>query len=29
MKLSKQQRQSLKEKYQGRCAYCGDILGDR
>src|SRR5690606_23920182 len=29
MKLTKSQRQALKEKYQGRCAYCGDLLGDR
>lgn len=29
MKLTKQQRQALKEKYKGRCAYCGDLLGDR
>ena len=29
MKLTKQQRQSIKEKYKGRCAYCGDLLGDR
>lgn len=29
MKLTKQQRQTLKEKYGGRCAYCGDPLPDR
>lgn len=29
MKLTKQQRQALKEKYNGRCAYCGDLLGER
>ncbi|WP_192922498.1 hypothetical protein [Sphingobacterium bovisgrunnientis] len=29
MKLNKNQRNILKEKYQGRCAYCGDLLGDR
>jgi len=29
MKLTKQQRLSLRNKYNGRCAYCGDLLGDR
>lgn len=29
MKLSKQQRLSLREKFGGRCAYCGEALGDR
>lgn len=29
MKLNKQQRAELKEKYKGRCAYCGCELGDR
>lgn len=29
MKLTKQQRIELRNKYQGRCAYCGDLLGER
>ena len=29
MKLTKAQRTTLKEKYQGRCAYCGGLLGER
>lgn len=29
MKLTKQQRQSLHAKYDGCCAYCGDMLPDR
>lgn len=29
MKLTKAQRATLRKKYQGRCAYCGDPLGDR
>lgn len=29
MKLTKQQRQALHAKYNGRCAYCGDLLPDR
>lgn len=29
MKLNKQQREQLKQKFGGRCAYCGDLLSDR
>ena len=29
MKLTKQQRQQLKDKYGGKCAYCGCDLADR
>lgn len=29
MKLSKSQRAALREKFGGRCAYCGEELGDR
>ncbi|UXD67725.1 HNH endonuclease [Sphingobacterium faecium] len=29
MKLNKQQREQLKQKYGGHCAYCGDLLPDR
>lgn len=29
MKLTKQQRAELRNKYDGRCAYCGDLLSDR
>ncbi|MBJ2139859.1 HNH endonuclease [Delftia acidovorans] len=29
MKLSKKQRAALREKFGGRCAYCGEELGDR
>lgn len=29
MKLNKQQREQLKQKYGGRCAYCSDLLPDR
>lgn len=29
MKLSKIQREELKQKYGGRCAYCGCVLGDK
>ena len=29
MKLNKKQREVLKLKYDGRCAYCGDLLPDR
>jgi len=29
MKLSKIERQSIHDKYNGRCAYCGEKLGDR
>lgn len=29
MKLTKQQRQTLRNKFDGRCAYCGDLLEDR
>lgn len=28
-KLSKSEREQLRLKYLGRCAYCGDRLGDR
>ncbi|WP_171292307.1 hypothetical protein [Acinetobacter baumannii] len=28
MKLTKQQRAELKQKFGGHCAYCGDLLGD-
>lgn len=29
MKLTKVQRAELKQKFGGRCAYCGDVLNDR
>lgn len=29
MKLSKAERAALKQKFDGRCAYCGCELGDR
>lgn len=29
MKLSKHQRETLRLKFGGRCAYCGEVLGDR
>ena len=29
MKLTKQQRADLKQKYGGRCAYCGCFLGEK
>lgn len=29
MKLNKKQRAELKQKYDGHCAYCGEVLGDR
>lgn len=29
MKLTKTQREELKQKYDGRCAYCGDELTDK
>ncbi len=29
MRLTKKQREALKQKYDGHCAYCGEILGDR
>lgn len=29
MKLTKTQREELKQKYDGRCAYCGSVLGDK
>lgn len=29
MKLTKQQRAELRNKYNGRCAYCGALLPDR
>ncbi|WP_151982373.1 HNH endonuclease [Acinetobacter guerrae] len=29
MKLTKTQREELKQKYAGRCAYCGDGLTDK
>ncbi|APR70750.1 hypothetical protein [Acinetobacter haemolyticus] len=29
MKLTKAQREELKQKYDGHCAYCGDRLGDK
>ncbi len=29
MKLTKAQRAALREKFGGRCAYCGERLGDR
>jgi hypothetical protein len=29
MKLTKAQRATLREKFGGRCAYCGEPLGDR
>lgn len=29
MAISKKQREALKQKYGGHCAYCGCILGDK
>lgn len=29
MKLTKTQREELKQKYDGHCAYCGDPLGEK
>lgn len=29
MKLTKTQREELKQKYDGYCAYCGDQLGEK
>lgn len=29
MKLNKQQRAELKQKFGGHCAYCGELLGDQ
>jgi 5-methylcytosine-specific restriction endonuclease McrA len=29
MKLNKKQRELLKQKYGGYCAYCGTLLGDK
>ena len=29
MALSKSQRAALREKFGGRCAYCGQLLGDK
>lgn len=29
MKLTKTQREELKQKYDGHCAYCGSVLGDK
>ena len=29
MKLSKQQREQVRLRYGGRCAYCGEVLGAR
>lgn len=29
MRLTKQQREQVKQKFGGRCAYCGDVLGDK
>ena len=29
MRLTKAQRTSLREKFSGRCAYCGNPLGDK
>ena len=29
MKLNKTQREELKQKFGGRCAYCGDQLGEK
>lgn len=29
MKLNKKQRAELKQKYDGHCAYCGELLGDK
>ena len=29
MKLTKTQREELKQKYDGYCAYCGDPLGEK
>lgn len=29
MKLTKQQRAELKQKFGGRCSYCGEVLNDR
>lgn len=28
MKLTKAERAQLKQKYSGRCAYCGELLGE-
>ncbi|TDI24291.1 HNH endonuclease, partial [Acinetobacter baumannii] len=28
MRLNKKQREELKQKYDGHCAYCGELLGD-
>ncbi|HHH8147622.1 TPA: HNH endonuclease, partial [Acinetobacter baumannii] len=27
MRLNKKQREELKQKYDGHCAYCGELLG--
>ena len=29
MRLNKKQREELKQKYDGHCAYCGELLGDK
>lgn len=29
MRLSKSEREAIKAKFGGRCAYCGETLGDR
>lgn len=29
MRLTKQQRETLRMKFDGRCAYCGQLLGER
>ncbi|WP_284082614.1 HNH endonuclease [Acinetobacter nosocomialis] len=29
MKLNKKQREELKQKYDGHCAYCGELLGEK
>ncbi|TPT11925.1 HNH endonuclease, partial [Acinetobacter baumannii] len=29
MKLNKKQREELKQKFGGHCAYCGELLGDK
>lgn len=29
MRLTKPQRAALKEKFDGKCAYCGTVLGDK
>lgn len=29
MKLNKTQRETLKQKYNGHCAYCGAVLGEK